>query len=98
MCALSAKHSYRSNYDITFCLKNNSQIATVKRLTVKIIAQDCQRGECNVLESVSKDFPITIGAGEQIQHVENSQFDALDPSLKDVEWAIEVSEIKALKN
>ena len=96
--ALSAKHSYRSNYDFTFCLKNNSQAATVKRLTIKIIAQDCQQGECNQLEAVSKDFAISIGAGEQIEHTENSQFDALDPSSKDIEWKIEVSEIKALKN
>ena len=52
-CGVSGKHSYRTNFDIEFCLENKSERATVKRVGLRFVAKQCIRGECSDVQEIT---------------------------------------------
>ena len=97
VCAATAEHSYRSNYNLSFCLQNESGFATAKRVELRFVAQDCNVDPCIELDAAIKQLGIDIAPGQQIQRTENLAFNALERLDLNLSWKIEVLSIKAVK-
>lgn len=95
-CGVNVSHSYRSNFDIDFCLENRSADGTVKRLGLEFQASSCIQPECEKVQSVTKEIPVDIAPGTRLQRVENLRFDAVDPQA-DVIWSVQPVLIKAVR-
>ena len=95
-CGVSSNHSYRTNFDIEFCLRNTSLTATAKRLAISFIALDCIDGNCEELQVVTKDISLSLEPESQLRLKENLSFDKVDISSETVVWVVKVNSIKAL--
>lgn len=95
VCGVQAEYSYRSNYNITFCLKNTASTATTQRVTLRFAARDCTDEPCRELDAVEKQLGLVIAPGEQLQRVENLAFDKLNPQAADISWQVVVLKVKA---
>ena len=97
-CGVSAKHSYRTNFDIDLCVQNTSEFAKVRRLELLIIAQQCTNlGECVELQRVARDLSVEVMPSSSIMLKQNLSFNNVAPDLDDVKWSFIVSAVKANK-
>lgn len=95
-CGVSGKHSYRTNFDIEFCLENQSARATVKRVGLKFVAKQCIRGECREVQSISKELSLDLAPAERSTQTENINFSMIDPLDKSVVWSVQTDSVKAV--
>lgn len=96
-CGVNAKHSYRTNFDIELCLRNLSENATAKRVSISYTALNCVAGNCEELQVVNRDIALSLAPQLQLILSDNLNFDHVDPSLETVVWVAKVNSIKALK-
>ena len=97
LCGIETKHTYRTNFDIHFCLRNNSETATVKRVAAKFIAQRCQPAtSCTQIQSINKAIMLTIQPLAEVSYTENLSFDLVEIGDTSVSWTIEIEEVKAV--
>lgn len=87
-CGATGKHSYRTNFDIEFCLQNNSVNATLKRITIDFKALDCIDGACQDKQTVQKTIRLDLSPGEKETYSENLNFPSVDSDDQNIVWTI----------
>ena len=95
-CGVRSKHTYRTNFDIQFCLRNNSSGATAKRIAMSFVAMSCESGNCQEIQVINKDLGLSLEPQEQVTLTENLNFDKVEPALDSVVWIAKVVAVKAL--
>mgnify|MGYP005988837757 FL=1 len=76
VCGLNVQYSYRTNYNIELCLKNNHPSATLRRVAFELTAQVCSSdGECTSLQTKSKSRPVEVAAGKEITLADSMSFE-----------------------
>lgn len=102
VCELQVKHNYRTDYKVQLCVENTSS-KIVKRLAFLVTAKQCNEGgECEVLEAVSHDIPITINPGNEHRLSETISFElvaASDSTPKNsntLDWSVDITSVKAI--
>lgn len=99
-CGISAKHSYRTNYDLKLCVQNFAEIGSISRLKMAIVAKICppaQGQECLELARVIRDIPVKIVPQSQVTILQNLSFKDVDPSAKETQWSLEIISTKATR-
>jgi len=96
-CGVSGTHSYRTNFDIQFCLQNNSPNAILKRIGVDFSALRCVKGNCEGLQTVNKELPVNLAPGARQTFVENFSFSNVEPSAENVVWTATLVSVLAAK-
>lgn len=97
-CGVTAKHSYRSNFDINLCVQNAAEFGRVRRLELSIIAEQCaESGECVELQRVARDLSVDVLPQSSISLIQNLSFNDVDPGLKGVRWSFITRSVKASK-
>ncbi len=94
-CGVVAQHSYRTNFDISICLKNNAEKGTITRLNFAVIASQCESQACTELQRVERNILVNVPSGSQVTLDQNLNFDKLSPTQSGLQWSIEVLETKA---
>lgn len=94
-CGISATHSYRSNYNISYCLENGSKAATVKRIELRFIASDCLQQPCIERATAVKQREVSIAAGESQQLSDDLAFNAIKDHTVALQWTLEVVSVRA---
>jgi len=98
VCGVTAKHSYRSSFDLDICLQNNANQGTVKRIALVVSAADCPaNGLCTELQNVTRDFPIELDSGSKITVEQNLSFDQVKRDSQTVQWSVEPVSVKAVR-
>ena len=94
-CGIKVAHTYRSNYDIKFCIRNGSDNAYIKRISLDIYAQQCdESNQCQELQRVARDLKVDLKSDMQKEFTENLSFEKVNKDNK-VSWAIEIKQIQA---
>ena len=93
----SAEHSYRSNYNVSFCLQNNATHGTAKRLELRFSALQCATKTCQSLDSATKSIALELAPGERVEQIENLAFEQLTAGLEGLIWQVDVLDVKATK-
>lgn len=97
-CGVKAAHSYRSNFDLTLCLRNNASDGQVKHVGLLITAQNCTApGNCVTLETVQREVRVDIAPNSEITVKQNLTFDDVDPAVSDHVWSAQVESVKAVR-
>jgi len=97
-CGVIAKHSYRSNFDLDICIRNNASDGQVKRLTLLIVAEKCSSSDnCLILEQVQRDASVNIAPNSDARLSQNLSFDKVDPAAAEVIWSVEIVSVKAVR-
>jgi hypothetical protein len=97
ICGITGAHSYRSDYKISYCLKNDSKIATSKRIELKVIALDCLAKPCSEVETKLKEVYFDIEPEQEYKGELNLAFNSLNQDQQNIEWKLEVIGVKAVK-
>jgi len=95
-CGVQGEHSYRSNYDIEFCLTNTSDHATATRINIDFMALNCEQGDCSEVQTVNREVRLSLVPGESKTAVENLDFNLLGEVTENLVWSIRVVSVKAL--
>lgn len=96
-CGVSAVHTYRSNFDINICLKNESSKGHIKRIQLVIIAQQCfQSDECTELQRISRDLSVNVLPNSSKALTENLSFNQIGKDQNNIKWQFEVESVKAV--
>ena len=93
-CGVSAQHSYRTNYDIEFCLQNNSDYE-LARVGLDFMVSKCLNGNCTEVQAVHKEFPVKLLAGQQAKLTENLNFDQVSETDTGLVWTSVTKTVKA---
>jgi hypothetical protein len=97
-CGTSAVHSYRSNFDVTICFKNNSTMADVKRVAFEVLALRCEsNGECTQVQRVSRELSIELPANQSAKVHQSLSFPLVQPVSGAFTWQVQVKGLKAVK-
>ena len=76
VCGLDVQYSYRTNYNIELCLKNNSASAVLRRVAFEISAQVCSSdNKCTSLQTKSKSRSLELRPGRQTTLADNMSFE-----------------------
>lgn len=94
-CGVSAKHSYRTNFDLAICVQNNAEKGTINRLNIAIIASQCEAQTCTQLQRVERSTLVNIPPNSTVTLEQNLGFDDVSPVLKGLQWSFDVLETKA---
>jgi len=97
VCDVSAKHTYRSNFDVYICLKNTHQTVTLSRLNMEVIASECVANECQELQRVPRDIPIQLQALSEIEISQNLSFDKVSSTNPNLQWSLKIITTKGVK-
>ena len=95
VCDLEVKHSYRTNYDVHFCLQNRIENITVKRVALTLKANNCQTQPCTDLQTVHKEIPVTLPFDKAVRLRENMQLDKVGNDHDHIQWQLEVTPLVA---
>lgn len=96
VCGLQVDHHYRSDYKLSLCFENASEVALIRRLTFDVLASQKVNGEPRILIE-TRDLAVNIKPGEISRIEDIVTFKQLDPALIDeVVWSVKVKAIKAL--
>ena len=95
-CGVQAEHSYRSNYDLQICLNNTASEGRIKRIDMTISAQQCDAGNCAVIEQVARSLSVDIAPQASSTLRENLSFKQVDKDTAGLQWSIEVLAVKAI--
>jgi hypothetical protein len=96
VCGVTGQHSYRTNYDIGLCVQNKSKYV-IKRLAFSVVVSQCEGEKCRELQKVARERPVQIGRDQRTILTESLDFTLLDPSMKNLEWGVELTSIRAIK-
>jgi len=97
-CGISAQHSYRTNFDISLCIRNNAETGNVTRLGLYIIAEQCVSSEsCVELQGVERDIAVDVPAQSSVKLLQNLSFTKLDANSNQVRWSFKVRSVQASK-
>jgi len=97
-CGVSAVHSYRSNFDLSLCLQNNSANGRVKRIALSIIAAKCTtQDDCREVQRQQRELPIDLAPSAKVTLQQNLSFGLLDPAAVDIVWSTETTMVKAIR-
>jgi len=104
-CGLTAKYSYRTNFDMTICVKNDADKGTLSRLDFAVVASYCEKQACTELQRVVRSVPVKIAPASQTTFEQNLSFDKISASQRDLHnnsgnkllWSIEILDTKALR-
>ena len=95
-CGTSAKHSYRTSFDLVICLRNQAESGNVKRVSFDVVATQCDSdGDCTELERVSRELTIELNANSETTVRQNLQFKMVDAAAQNVTWGVEVTGVRA---
>lgn len=97
VCAVSGQHSYRTNYQIEFCLENQARDASVARLELRFFALLCTAGECFEADSVNKQLNVELLPHQRIEKTANLPFNKIVPEAASLTWKVDVVSVKAIK-
>jgi len=76
VCGLDVQYSYRTNYNIELCLKNNHPSVTLRRVAFEITAQVCSSdSECTSLQTNSKSRSVEVPAGSEVTLADSMSFE-----------------------
>ena len=97
-CGVSAKHSYRSNFDIELCIENTANTGNIKRVELAIIAQQCDaQNNCIQLQEVIRSLAIDLPASSKTTLTQNLNFDKVSTNQDNVAWSFRALSVKANK-
>lgn len=98
-CGVSAKHSYRTNFDLQLCVQNLADVGTISRMKMAVVAQTCTSDNvpCLQLERVIRDIPVKITPKSQSLILQNLSFKQVDPNDLSVKWSLEIISTKATR-
>jgi len=99
-CGVSAEHSYRTNYDVEFCLQNDSLKAMAKHINIDFIALSCLNGECLEIQNINEDVILSLAAQTSITLTKSLEFDKVPQEFENeatIVWSISVRSVKAIK-
>ena len=97
-CGVTAKHSYRSNFDLNLCVQNLAEKGVISRLKMAIVAKKCSSSDaesCLEIDRVVRDIPVKISPKAEVTLLQNLSFKNVEPASKDVQWSLEVIATKA---
>lgn len=94
-CGIQATPQYRSNYNLDLCFKSLASSGTVRRLIFDVQASSCKTQPCEVIESVSREIPVVISAGELLSVEQSLKFDKVASFNEEVLWSITIKGVKA---
>ena len=97
LCGVSAKHSYRTNFDVTICVENKHSSATLSRLTMQVVASVCDKTTCIEKQRVTRDILMNLGPSAKQNLIQNLSFDAIDSGATNLDWSVEVVATKGLR-
>ncbi|MFT6407368.1 MAG: hypothetical protein ACJAQ6_000779 [Arenicella sp.] len=95
VCGVSSEFSYRTNYNLTICVQNDASGATVSRLKVAAIASNCAAQSCVEVQRVERDMLVNIAPLSRVQLEQNLSFTNVSPDQSNIQWSVEVLEVKA---
>ncbi|GHA19625.1 hypothetical protein GCM10008090_31650 [Arenicella chitinivorans] len=96
VCGLEVAHTYRTNFDVTLCVKNTATQADVTRLRYTIIAEQCDdSGACEQLAQATRDTLFAIQANTQTSKTQNLDFKPVDASVANLTWRATIDGVKA---
>ena len=104
-CGVVAEYSYRTNFDLTICVKNKAAKGILSRLTFAAVVSQCDNGVCSELQRVVRSLPVKIAPASQVNLEQNLSFDKLSPEHRalnanyesNLELSIEVLDTKATR-
>ena len=96
-CGASGEYSYRSNYNVDICLQNNSTIATVQRIGLRVSARSCENSNCIELDAVDKEISLQISPQQKVHTIQNLPFDKLDAQTPNLSWIVETTSVRATR-
>lgn len=97
VCGVSAKHSYRTNFDVLICLENKHTFATLSRLNMQVIASSCDSSGCTELQRVSRDIPLQLKASKRQETMQNLSFNKVVPETENLSWSVDIITTKGLR-
>ncbi len=97
ICGVAAKHTYRTNFDVSICLENQHSSATLTRIDMRVIASNCNASGCTELERVARDIPMQLGPKAQQNVIQNLSFNDVDPQAENVDWSLEIVTTKGVR-
>ena len=95
-CGIKAKRSYRDNFDIEYCFKNQSTTAVVKRMNLRFSVMLCKQADCDLKQTVDRDHVVDIDIGETVWMKDNLAFASVRDAQGDLQWKVDVLSVKAL--
>ena len=95
-CGVSGEYSYRTNYNIEFCLANESDRATATRISINFSALNCLAGDCQEIQSVNKEVRLKLEPQQSINLKENLDFDQITDSRGNIIWTTEIIAVEAI--
>lgn len=97
-CGVKAQHTYRTNFDITLCVKNNAAQGAIKRARFAVVASSCLAAtECQEIDRVVRDVAVNVQAGEQQTIVQNLSFKSVANDAENIVWSVEMESVKAVR-
>ena len=96
-CGASGEFSYRSNYNVDICLQNNSAVATVQRIGLRVSVLSCENSSCTEVNALDKEISLQIGPQQRVQTKQNISFEKLDGQLPNLTWIVEPTSVKATR-
>lgn len=96
-CGASGEFSYRSNYNVDICLQNQSIVAAVQRIGLRVVVQRCENSNCSEVDAVVKEISLPIGPLQEVQTIQNLSFDKLDPDTPNLSWIVEITSVRATR-
>lgn len=94
VCGISGEYSYRTNYNLSMCLKNTGN-GHVQRLQARFLVETCANGSCQTIDQVEETLNLSIVANSEIQHIENISFTQLKPEQENVRFSAEILQVWA---
>lgn len=96
MCGVSGKFSYRTDYSISLCIKNNSP-KVVDAVLIAVTALDCQNGECKEVQTVQKRMAVKIKPQAQSTFETTISFNELPRGSNNAKWVADIQQVWAVK-
>lgn len=93
VCDVKVTPSYRTNYQVDLCVQNSSDRPLV-RIGYTLMAQLCAANDCQQIEQISREIPVSVGANSRNTIRENVRFEELaqtDQSSPDRELVFKAS-------
>jgi len=96
ICGVQSSHTYRTNFDVSVCLENRSQVGVIQRIAIEVLAEDCQNEvTCDSLGKVQYDVLFELPPGETQTLKQNLDFKLVDPDLEGLRWSAAILRVQA---
>ena len=95
-CGVSAEFTYRTNYNIEFCIQNKSPESTVERVELEFSVSRCDQ-ICSVIQSQRKEITANLAGNSKAMFVENLRFDLVEKGEPNLFWEVSIKQVYATK-